>query len=527
MDSNIGIHGERAPGWVHYGASAFAGTGMALTYPDYGLWPLAWFTVAPFLFTLRGRAPHHGAWLGFVFGLFYFGPTLTWLSNTMTNYGHMPVWLAALVNALAVVIISLFTAFFGWLTAWIGRKTSGDMALLCVPVIWVAVELFRSHLPILAFPWARLADGQYLFLSFIQIADFCGEEGAGFLIMLVNAVWASMIWWMADKSRRFPIRLAAVAFILFVSSMVYGQARLAQSEKINGAPVPVALLQGNIDQARKWDRGYQREQVKMYIDMTLKASAHGAKLVVWPEAAATFYFGKDPYYDGLIRQVAQMAKVTILFGAVDSGERDGKRISFNSAWILDMGGHAEKYDKVRLAPFGEFVPLPKLLFFVHQIAHSIGDVTPGDQVHTLDAGGLRLGPQICFEIIFPQYSAQLAAMGAGAIVTITNDSWFGMSPASRQSMSMAVFRAVENRIPVLRAAQSGVSAIIGPDGRITAETPLFVKTTLFGQYIPRTGPPTFYSLYGWLIPWFFALGGVAIVVWTYIGARRAGVPGAV
>ena len=513
---------EQAPTWLHYAACAFSGTGLALTYPDYGLWPLAWFSVAPFLSTLLGRAPHHGARLGFVFGIFYFGPTISWLSNTMINFGHMPVWLAAMVTTLAAVIMSLFTAFFAWLVSWIGGKRGDAMALACAPVLWVAVELLRSHVPILAFPWARIADGQYLFLTFIQIADFCGEEGAGFVIMIVNVALASMIRWKTESGHRFPIRVAAFAIVLFALSMIYGQIRLGQAESMQGAAVPVALLQGNIDQERKWERSYQREQATMYIDMTMKAAAKDAKLVVWPEAAATFYFGKDPYYDGLMAQVAQMSKVTILFGAVDSGQKNGKRISFNSAWLLDSKGESEKYDKVRLAPFGEYVPLPRLLFFVHQIAHSIGDVTPGEELLVLEGDGLRLGPQICFETIFPQYSAQMAAMGAGAIVTITNDSWFGFSPASRQSMSMAVFRAVESRIPVLRAAQSGVSAIIAADGRIMVETPLFVRTTLFGSYIPRTGPPTFYSLYGWLmVPLIFALGAVAMVVWAFITPSRS------
>jgi len=512
---------NKAYSWGHLAMAGFAGAGLALAYPDYGLWPLAWLTLAPFLASLWGKLPHQGARLGFVFGIFYFGPTLTWLYNTMTNFGHMPAWLAVAANGLGVVYMSFFTAFFGWLVAWAGRRAGDEMALAFAPFFWVAVELLRSHIPPLAFPWARIADSQYLFIHFIQIADICGEEGAGFIMLLANAALAALILWAMGHRRRFPLGWVAVCAVLAPSIFLYGKASLARDYAAGAKPIPVALIQGNIDQARKWEHEYQREQARMYLAMTMEASAAGAKLAIWPETAATFYFGKDPYYDGLVREVASVSKLSLFFGAVDWGVVEGKEVAFNSAWLLTPDGEAQKYDKVRLAPFGEYVPLPRLLFFVHKIAHSIGDITPGEAPVNLDVGTYKIGPQICFEIIFPQYSAKLAAMGAGAIVNITNDSWFGFSPASRQSLSMAVFRAVENRIPLLRGAQSGVSAIIGPDGRISAETPLFVKTTLHGSFVPRQGPPTIYSLYCLPTAGFFVLASAGLLIWAYALGKRA------
>ena len=505
--------------WLHFVAAAFSGMGLALSFPDYGIWPLAWFTVAPFLLTLGGKTPSQGAKLGFVFGLFYFGPTLTWLSNTMIHFGHMPVWLAALVNGLGIVYVSFFTAFFGWLVAWIGRRAGEEAALAFSPLLWVAVELLRSHAPPLAFPWARIADSQYLFITFIQVADFCGEEGAGFVMLAVNMALARIISWKMTRGP-FPLRWTALAFFIFAGCLVYGQVSVGKYSRPEGKAVHVALLQGNIDQARKWDRNYTREQARMYVTMTLDAASKGASLVVWPEAAATFFFGKDAYYDGLMKEVAHMGGASIFFGASDYEQIEGRDVSYNSAWLLSPAGDAKKYDKVRLAPFGEYVPLPRLLFFVHQIAHSVGDMTPGEKLFTLDTASYKMGPQICFEIIFPQYSAQLSAMGAQALVNITNDSWFGVSPASRQSLSMAVFRAVENRTPLLRAAQSGVSAIIAPDGRITDQTGLFVQTTLHGNFVPRQGPPTAYSLYGWFLAWIYPVGALAAILWASMLGRR-------
>ncbi len=496
--------GDAKPGLTDYAIAAFSGMALAFSFQDFGLWPLAWVGMAPLLFILRGKAIHFGAALGFTAGMFYFGPTITWLSNTMIDYGQMPVWLAGAVNILAVLYVSLFLALFGYLVSRIDRKMGGDMALAAAPFLWVALELVRTQAPPFAFPWARIADSQFNVLPVIQIADFTGEEGLGFLIVFVNSALAAILIWIADGKKswsRFPARWAALCVMLITATISYGYLQLDSFKKAKGKKIRVALIQGNVDQSRKWERSYRKKQLDIYINRTLKAGERGARLVVWPETAAPFYFGSDRLNDKLILNLVKTVGAPIIFGAPASINNGDKTLSYNRAWIVRPDGYRGKYDKIHLVPFGEYVPMQKLLFFVDKMVTAIGSLEPGDDLTLLDAGDYKVGAQICFEIIFPAYSRRLAADGAGVIVNITNDSWFGKSAASSQSLAMAVFRAVENRTPVLRAAQSGVSAIISKTGRITGRTELFTETTVLGEFNLRSGPATYYTRWGGVFPW--------------------------
>lgn len=505
-------------------AAALSGAAVALGFPDYNLWPAPWIGLAPLFFVLRGKPPHHGAFLGMAFGIAYFGMTITWMINTMTQYGGMPMWLAVPVTALAVVYASVFPAVFGYFFSRLSSTRGPDMALAAAPFLWVATETLRGVLPPIAFPWARIADTQYTILPIIQIADIFGEEGLCFLIALVNAVMVKLVDWAAARRRGhvpFPAAWAGLAAALVALALVYGQARLGAADTAQGPGIPVALVQGNIDQGRKWESAYRTEQVNLYVKRTRAAAADGASLVIWPETAAPFYFGQAQGQDRIIYDLAGDTGATIVFGSPGFKRKNDVWMSYNRAWIVRPGGLAEKYDKLHLVPFGEYVPLRRLLFFVEKMVEAVGDLRPGDRLNLLHAEGYTLGAQICFEIIFPRYSRQIAAEGGSAIVNITNDSWFGPTAASRQSLAMAVFRAVENRIPVLRAAQSGVSAIVTATGAITGQTGLFVETTLMGEFTPRTGPPTVYTSAGWVFGW-LCVGGAAVFALLSFSGRRTG-----
>jgi apolipoprotein N-acyltransferase len=503
-------------------AAALSGALLALAFPDYHLWPLVWVGLVPLLIVLRGKNPAHGALLGFITGAVLYQAVIWWIINTVTQFGHAPFLLAVLVQALFLFAISSYTAFFGFAVTWIARKSSEDLALAAAAPLWVAIEFARGNMGHLAFPWARLADSQYLATPIIQIADILGEDGISFLIVLVNATVAKILLYFMDRRSGkavFPSAWIAVSMALFLCAVSYGYLRLG--ENVSPAkPVRVALIQGNIDQARKWDKSYIRPQLEIYVRRTAIAAKDGFKTVFWPETAAPFFFGQDPAGNALIKELSRETGATIIFGAPAFTQRDGKMIEYNRSWVVRPDGFMQSYDKVHLVPFGEYVPFANILSFVHRVVSAIGEMEPGSGVNTLDAGEFKVGAQICYEVIFPRYSREIGLIGGAVLANITNDSWYGDSPASRQSLAMGVFRAVENRMPLLRVAQSGVSAIVTDRGQIVAETPLFIETTLTGEFTPKTGTPTLYAQMGDLFAWICALVSAAIAVYAALFFRR-------
>ena len=493
-------------GFLSFGLAALSGAVLSLSFPGYGVWPLAWVGFLPFLAAVRNKSLLSAPFLGWVMGIFYFGLSLGWVKNTLTDFGHLPLWLAIFVNFLMVTVLALYTGLFSYIYVKIAQKSGEATALAFAPFIWVAVEFFRGNFWFLAFPWLRLADSQYAVLTLIQVADIAGEEGIGLLMVTVNVALYALLRWRQTPPvalSTFPVQQVAYATLLLALTLFYGLVKLSDYAPTPGEGVKVALVQGNIDQQRKWDTDYRAEQVSLYIRKTGEAVANGAKLIVWPEASAPFYFNQEQLYSPMVEELVSSGKIPILFGSPGYEKKGNETVAYNRAWVVRPDGGKEKFDKVNLVPFGEYIPLKKILFFLDKMVSGIGDMEPGEELKPLDAGGYLLGAQICYEIIFPQYSRTLAEKGATVLVNITNDSWYGRTAASHQSLAMAVYRAVENRKPVLRAAQTGISAIVQPDGSITGETNLFEEAILYGHFTPVRGK-TLYNTTGDILSWLCA-----------------------
>ncbi|MCK4534787.1 MAG: apolipoprotein N-acyltransferase, partial [Syntrophobacterales bacterium] len=260
--------------------------------------------------------------------------------------------------------------------------------------------------------------------------------------------------------------------------------------------VNVSLIQGNIDQSVKWSQKYQTDTMNIYRDMSADASKHGVSLIVWPETAVPFCFQN---YDDRSRDVINTAKETnswLLFGSLGYARKEGE-ISFrNSAYLISPEGAVSgRYDKVHLVPFGEYVPLHNILFFIDKLVEGAGDFTPGGEITPFSMGDRKIGTLICYEGIFPEISREHCLKGADLLVNITNDAWYGNTSAPYQHLTMAAFRAIENRTYMIRAANTGISAIVDPTGKIASRTDLFERTTLSGP-VKFTRQNTFYSRYG-------------------------------
>jgi apolipoprotein N-acyltransferase len=512
-----------------------------ICFPDFDFGPVAWVVLIPLHLALDGCSPQRAFRVGWLAGLIAFVGVMTWVVTAMHQYGQMPLVASYTAMVLLCVYLGLYVAVYAATLAWLGRK-AGYAGLFAAPFVWIALELVRTYL-FSGLPWALLGYSQYRWLSIIQFADHTGVYGVSFLVVLVNAALAEVSLWSIRQWRRhwrrepvtapggdsFPWLTPSTAALGVALALWYGHAELQNSHGFisNEAPaafrtIHVGLVQPNIDQAQKWDASYRRETLDRYARLTARA-AEGAALVVWPEAATPFLFEQEPDYRTEVARLVQGLGAPLLFGSPALRYHSDRRpYLLNSAYLLSKDGTIlNRYDKQHLVPFGEYIPLRFLLFFLEKFVVGIGDFEAGTipTVFQLpgkpEASSAKFGVVICYEVIFPDLVRQFAFNGAEFMVTITNDAWFGASAAPYQHFTMVVFRAVENRMAFARAANTGVSGLIDSQGRILLATPIFSEAAVKSD-LPISRVPTFYTWYGDV----FAFGCVIITALLLVAAWR-------
>jgi apolipoprotein N-acyltransferase len=289
-------------------------------------------------------------------------------------------------------------------------------------------------------------------------------------------------------------------FIAMLSvAIIYGNYRLSGDKKgpNEEKPVKVAIVQANIDQSIKWDPMYQKESMDIYRRLTENAYPYKPQLIVWPETAVPFFFQERSELTEEIYRISGGSGALMIFGS-PAYERINSSIKYyNRAYWLSGGGRLTGYyDKVHLVPFGEYVPLKTLLPFVNRLVTAAGDFASGRDIAPMSLPGLPTGMLICYEAIFPEISRTNVKKGASILVNITNDAWYGMSSAPYQHLVMSIFRAVENRRPLIRAANTGFSAFIDPYGRIALRGDIFEEELLINEVNIKDHNLTFYCRYG-------------------------------
>ncbi|MDD2337445.1 MAG: apolipoprotein N-acyltransferase [Geobacteraceae bacterium] len=471
------LAGSKVPDYL---LAALTGVLLTFSFPKAEIACLAWFALVPLLVACGQKTPLQAGKLGFVAGLITYGGILYWINIVVTTYGKLPLAVSLMVYLMLVA----YLASFFFLLFYLARKAElrGISVVVSVPFLWVGLEFLRSFL-LSGFPWASLGYSQYRILPLIQVVDITGVYGISYLIVLANCVVYLAIKGMKSKeSRVYPFRSAAVFFVLLAAVLLYGTLRLRQEQV--GVPLKVALVQGNIDQGIKWDPSFMEETLSIYEHLSQRAAAGGVDLVVWPESAAPFFFQEPGPPTDRITTLAREIHAPLIFGSPAFDEKGSPRRYFNSAFLVSSSGEVlGRSDKMHLVPFGEYVPLAKLLPFVHKLVVGVGDFSPGDSLAALDIGKGKVGILVCFEGIFPELSRRYVRDGAQLLVNITNDGWYGRSSAPYQHLSMAVFRAVENSVPLVRAANTGISAIIDKKGNISHTTPLFKEAFVTGEVI--------------------------------------------
>jgi len=482
--------------------AAISGLLLTAAFPKIGLDWLAWFALVPLLYALKDQPAGAGFRLGFITGLVHFLTLLYWLVPVMRTYGYLPAYLSVLILLLLAAFLALFVASFAAILSKVGKNSV--RCLVMIPLLWVALEYLRSFL-FSGFPWELLGYSQFNRLQLIQISDILGVYGLSALIAFVNgADFITLLYltkrrWLDAEITKRLVTGAVIALILGIAlSWSYGHWRLKKIDHLIAISpkTRVAVVQGNIDQAVKWDPAFQIDTVKKYNRLSASITKQRPDLIVWPESATPFYFLYDIKPTELVFEGIRQTTADYLIGSPSFKQTGDVVRYFNSAYLISpLTKHMSKYDKTHLVPFGEYVPLKKWLPFLGKIVAQVGDFKAGKEGKTLPWKTEQVGVQICYEIIFPRLSRAMARNNASLLINITNDAWFGKTSGPYQHFSMTVFRAVENRRALVRSANTGISGFIDPAGRVLASTPL-LQDAVLARSIPLLKTKTVYTRIG-------------------------------
>ncbi|PIE61204.1 MAG: apolipoprotein N-acyltransferase [Desulfobacterales bacterium] len=476
-------------------------TGVLLTaaFPDAGLYPMAFIALVPLWTALNTLTPRQAFYSGLTAGIVHYLTLIYWIVHTLTQFGNLPMVAALGCLLLLAFYLALYPAVFAlvlkkclvpnWLMPFWGA------------VVWTGLEYIRTH-AFTGFPWGVLGYSQYTNALMAQVADITGILGISFILVSCNGIISQWVEIYRHHHRfdRWCLLSSLLAVILVSGVYIYGANRMNTVSHWTAAAetATIAIIQGNIEQEKKWDSAFKKMTLDRYEALSL--SSLPADLVVWPETAMPFYYGNDMKTSAQINDLVITADTCFLIGgpAVEI-EKEEIRY-FNRAYMFNSHARITGiYDKTHLVPFGEYVPLQDLLWFVENLTAQAGYFSKGTTgPFPLEFNTHKTGVLICFEILFPDISRQFVLNNADILTTLTNDAWFGRTSAPAQHFSVAVFRAIENRRTMVRAANTGISGVIAPSGQVIAKTDVFTATTLT-RNIPALKQITFYTRHGDLI----------------------------
>lgn len=512
--------------------AVLSGLLQVLIFPRPNCYWLCWIALAPLFYALlRAREADaaellseetysflvparvsQGFLLGWASGTVFYLGSCYWVYTVMHSYGGLSPVVSFLLLILFSLYIGLHHGLFAALMVLAGRARVGfsRKALVLAPFLWVAVELLRAHL--VSFPWLLLGTAQIENLPLTRLASVTGVYGVSFEIALVNTAFTAAM--LVHRRRRKPLLVAALAGAVALQSTVLVQ--VPRSEVDSHA----TLVQQNVPIQRQWSY----EQYKGLLDELTRLSRApepgknpGAPpLIVWPESPAPFQTD-DRLFAETTAELARTQHAWLLTGAtaVQPAVKPGEAPSdYNSALLVSPEGvPTQRYDKVHLVPWGEYVPFAWAFGFAKALTHEVGAFTSsGGERLPLDAGGHRYGVFICYESVFPHEVRQFVEHGAEVLVNISNDGWFGDSGAAWQGLNMARMRAVENHRWMLRDTNTGITASIDPLGRVVAGAPRNQRLAMDAPY-HLLNDITFYARYGDWFPAVCAIISVTGLIW--------------
>ena len=509
--------------------AAASGVLQVLIFPEPALYILSWVALAPLIYAIlqcrnqdalltmvedgKWFAPAT-AWQGFLLGylsgvIWYLG-SCYWVFHVMHYYGNLGTATSVVLLLMFSLYLALYHGLFGLLVALIARRRNGYSlrALVFAPFAWVAVELGRTY--ITGFPWDLLGTTQIDNIPLSRLATVTGVYGISFEIALVNTAVAAAF--LVPRARRAMMLTASLA-----AALILHTGKLVKPPAQSG-DLGVTLVQSNIPILDDpWSLEYLRQtlaELRVLSTRPPQAPPGTPGLIVWPESPAPF-FTTDLHLRGTLGEVARATDSYIVAGTMGiehAGDPARQPDIYNSASLIaPSGAWIQRYDKIHLVPFGEYIPFEKLIFFAQKLTREIGTFGRGTQRNPLNEDGVKLGTFICYESVFPDEVRQFALHGATVFVNVSNDGWYGPTGAPGQHLNMARMRSVENDRWLLRDTNNGITAVIDPYGRIVAEAPRKQRTSLQAAYA-LVESTTFYTRHGDWFPFVCAIITVAGVV---------------
>ncbi len=494
--------------------AVLSGVLLVLGFQPFDLYIFPWFAVVLLLIAIRDKSPLPSFLLGLLTGFTWFLGTVYWVFHSIYFYGNIPLVISSLMLALLCLYLGSYVGLFSLLFNMV-KKGSKLPAILIVPLLWVSLEFLRTYL-LTGFPWALLAYSQYKLLPLIQIADITGVYGVSFLVAALNGLIFDLTY---RENKRWTLAAGIIFTGIVAVSIIYGYGKM--EEGTGGREFKVSVVQGNIPQDKKWDMMFQQDVVDTYEKLTLKAISESPDLIVWPETALPFIFGSDEDLTEKTTSFVKQLKTRLLFGSIVIKQNTPGELDLaNSAILLSPDGEiASLYDKMHLVPFGEYVPFRNIIPFARRLTAGIGDFNSGKEPLVMETPFAKIGTLICYEIIFPGLVRSFVEKGADVLVTITNDAWFGPTSAPYQHFVMAVFRAVENRVPVIRAANTGISGFIDTRGRISKTSNIFVEAVL-NEKVAVGKSRSIYTEYGDVFAYLCIGGAMLLIIMSIAGGRQ-------
>ncbi len=462
----------------------------------------------PVLFALRYKTPKQSFTLGFLTGWAAFCGILYWIIPTFLAARVSP-WVGILSLALLASYVALYYGLFFALLISCANRLSLDFSIFFGAAFWGALEFVRNYL-FTGFPWGNLGYSQWLQLPHIQFAKYAGVYGVSSMVVLFNLFIFVLIY------KRTVRRWTLISFVAIFAAVIF-LSHNKNPDVTAGGAVPVSILQGNIDQYHKWDPDYVLEIQKIYSDLAGTVSSEGKSgLVFWPETAVPGWIPNDEKMLDWLSRTVQKSGGNHVAGAVSQVGPNSR----NSAFLLSPDGKIiGRYDKMHLVPFGEFVPLQKILGGWIPVLNELGGFSSGEFPEILRTPHAALGVSVCYESVFPEIAREETRRGAQVLVNLTNDGWYLDTAAPEQHFAMNVFRAVENGRPLVRAANTGISGLIGADGRVLFKTKIGERTVLKGEVYPSE-TRTFYTRQGDLFAWACVLVSLLGIGFMFVNVKN-------